>query len=272
MRALVLVVPVVALTSFAAAQAPSTTFDVSSIRRNTSGLIAGPGARSVGVRPGGRFVLEDGAIMVLIRSAYPDATEVIGAPAWVSSEHYDVQAKAEGNPTPEQMLPLLRALLAQRFKLVARTETRVQPTYALVVARPDGRLGPGLRPYPGDCAASAAATRSGTAPPALPPPSNGGLPCGYRMGGSSGMTSVVSGGVTMNMLADMLGSPAGRVVIDKTGLSGLYEFTLEYAFRPDPDRPSVFTALQEQLGLKLEPAQAPLPVLVIDSIERPTPD
>jgi uncharacterized protein (TIGR03435 family) len=208
------------------------------------------------------------AVVSLIRSAYP-TLELVGVPSWVESEPYDVNAKAEGNPTREQITLLLQALLADRFKLAVHEETRERPVFTLVVAHNDGRFGPGLLPSKVDCKAVNLARRAGRRVEG-PLPSNDAPPCGWS---SNGETLRV-GGLPMSRVAGVLGKPDGRVVIDKTGLAGNYEFTLRYTTEPTPtdDRPSLFTALEEQLGLKLVSNRAPLQVLVVDHIERPTED
>ena len=247
----------------AIAQGPLPAFEVTSVKLNTSGLNIGPGARSVGFQPGGRFTMTDGTVMVLIRSAYPDSSEVIGAPAWVSSDHYDVQAKAAGDPPREEMTLMLRALLRERFQFVAREEQREQSTYALMIARTDGRLGAGLRRYAVDCSPYKTPGRAAADRVQLPTPSNGAPACGYMIGGSR----MAAGGITMELFARVLRGHAGREVIDRTELAGDWEFTLDTA-----NDVSVFTALREQLGLKLEPERNAVPVVVLDRIERPTPD
>jgi len=241
--------------------AQTRTFEVASIRRNVSGSIGGDGARRVGTDPGGRFVMVDGTALVLVRSAFSDAVEVIGAPAWASSEHYDVEARASGVATNAEIEEMLRALLAERFKLVAHYETRETPTYSLMLARADSRLGPQLRRYDGDCGAFTDAVRRGRERPQLPMPAGGAAVCSYSIGGAG----ITAGGVDMAAVARAMQFYAERKVIDKTGLLGYYEFTLQMS----ADVP-VFTAIREQLGLKLEPDRAPLPVIVVDSIERPT--
>lgn len=261
-RIAVALMVVCAVTAIPRAQQSAPAFEVASIKANTSGPIRGPGARQIGFEPGGRFTMLDGATMVLLRTAYPDATEIIGAPDWVSWDHYDVQAKAAGERTTQQMAAMVRTLLVQRFKLTARVESRDQPVYALLLARENGRFGPQLQRYDGDCVAYAAASRTGERPP-IAAPSNGGPACGYMASGNR----IVSGGIVMARLADAISSRAGRPIIDRTGLPGHYEFILDVS--PDV---TVFTALREQLGLKLEPERSPLPVLLVDHIERPTPD
>jgi uncharacterized protein (TIGR03435 family) len=270
MRRIVLYGAIVAVSSLVAAQGqksptePRPTFEIASIKRNRSGTSGG----RFGEEPGGRWSMVNTAVISLIRSAYP-TRELVNVPRWVESEPYDVNAKAEGNPTREQITLMLQALLADRFKLAVHGETRERPVFALVVARNDGRLGPGLLPSKVDCEAVNVARRAGRRPEG-PLPSNGAPPCGWS---SNGETLRV-GGLPMSRVAGVFGKPDGRVVIDKTGLTGNYEFSIRYTTEPSStdDRPSLFTALEEQLGLKLVSDRALLQELVVDHIERPTED
>ena len=247
------------------------TFDVVSIKR----VKEERNRRSVGEQPGGRFVISGMSIAPAIREAYPaDTSDLINAPDWALNEVYDLDARAAA-PTEvsrEQMRLMLQAMLADRFKLAVHYETQERPVYAMVLARADGRLGPGLRRSELDCEAIQAARRAGSKE-ALPTTVLGGPPCGMSMRGTVGM-EVLMGGRPLSALASSFGSGLGRVVIDKTGLTGDYEVRLNYLPQPKPDAPpdappNLFTALQEQLGLKLEPDRAPLKVLVIDRIEQP---
>ena len=245
------------------------TFDVVSIKR----VLDIRNQRSVGERPGGQFILSGMAIAPLIRSAYPaDTSDLIGAPDWVLNEVYDLTAKAAGEVPREQMTAMLQALLADRFRLAVHYEIQERPVYALMVARADGKLGPGIRPSALDCDAIQAARRAGSKEPS-PATSNGAPACGMSMRGERGMT-VLLGARPLSALASVFDSGLGRVVVDKTGLKGNYDVTLRYmepSANPLPDDPpNVFTALPEQLGLKLESDRAPLKILVIDRIERPT--
>lgn len=212
-----------------------------------------------------------------------ETSRVIGGPEWIDSARYEIIAKGEWQPTPDgpprELFLMIRSLLEERFKLKTHHETRELPTYELVVARADGKLGPALHRSDVDCDAVFAARRAG-----VPPPPRGPMdppPC-RLMGGPA---RIIAGGTTMEQLATNLALRVERRVIDKTGLSGRFEFNL--AFTPDrtpdgppppgvpaidPNGPGIFTAIQEQLGLKLVPATAPADVVVIDSIERPTPD
>ena len=242
-------------------------FEVASIKRSQ------PDARgnSFGQRPGGRWTMVNRSIGTLIRAAYPTPVpELVGAPDWVTSESYDVDARADGTPAPEQIRLMLQGLLAERLKLAVHFETQERPVLALVIARRDGRLGPGLLPSKVDCTAVDAARRAGRQPDG-PLPANGAPPCAWSGQFSDGVT-IRFGGLPLSRLSESLGQPDGRVIVDKTGLTGNFEFTLRYTNQPNPtdDTPSLFTALEDQLGLKLVPDRASLQVLVIDHIERPT--
>ena len=168
---------------------------------------------------------------------------------------------------------MLRTLLEQRFHLLVHTEMREVPIYTLRLARTDGNLGPRLTRSTLDCAALLAG-RDGAAP--LPPQADGRPTCRV----SSSGRSFRGGGSSIGVLAAILPQQVGRPVEDRTGLSGLFDFDLEFsaegrdldAIPVGGDTPSIFTALQEQLGLRLESARAPLDVFVIDRVERPTDD
>jgi uncharacterized protein (TIGR03435 family) len=227
----------------ASAQAPA--FDVVSIKRNTSGL---PGPLWGGTPS--RWQMINGPVSSLIYTAYdPQVSELPGAPAWVFSDKYDVTGTMRDSSTREMQGAMLRTMLADRFKLKARLETQERPVYALVVARP-GRLGPELRPSSQDCAAADAK-------------------CGMSLGGGR----LTATGRMLDTI-NSVGRIDGRVIVDKTGLKGLYDFTLRYSMQPGPndDTPSIFAAVEEQLGLRLVPDRAPLTVVIVDYIERPTPD
>lgn len=210
-------------------------------------------------------------IRALLGSAYPtDTSEYIGAPDWVLRERYDITAKAPEGTTREDMQPMFQALLAERFKFKGHYEMREEAIFELVLAREDGRLGPEIRKIDVDCAARMAAARRGESLPPLPTLPNGMVPCSMKAGGGQ----IVSGGMTLAGLARSVQGGTGRVIVDRTGLDGNYVFTLTYTSNPQPDSgpPSIFTALQEQLGLKLQSARGPVRVFVIDHIERPGED
>jgi uncharacterized protein (TIGR03435 family) len=275
--------------AFARAQAPvgKPKFEVAAVRENTSN----DGKINIGIQPGGRFTVVGAPLAELIRIAFAvQRTQVIGAPDWTETARFDISAKAEtdiqgagpGGP-PGQLNFMLQDLLEDRFKLRTHRETRELPIYALTLARSDKKLGAGLRPSTVDCAAMRG--RGGRmGPPPGPPPPGERPPCGMRVAPNQ----VVAGGVSLAQLTPMLSQFTQRIVLDRTGLTG--NFDIDLTFTPermpqgppppgappllpvDPNGPSLFTALQEQLGLKLESDRAPVEVLVIDHVERPTPD
>jgi uncharacterized protein (TIGR03435 family) len=190
--------------------------------------------------------------------AYPTTRgEILGAPEWIYRDRYDVLASAGRDATPAEMALMMRALLEDRFQLRARVERQEQPIFNLVVAREDGRLGPDLTRANYVC-------RTEGAPP-----------CGI----SASAERVRAVGVPLSRLAEFIWVSAGRLVVDRTGLPGIYEFTLMYkpanarprsSDSPPDERPDLITALREQLGLRLEPDRELVDVLVVDRIERPT--
>jgi uncharacterized protein (TIGR03435 family) len=224
--------------------------------------------------------------------------QIVGAPGWMDSQRYSITAKPPDGVPPMAISVMLTNLLKDRFQLATHLETREQPIYHLVLARRDGQLGPDLQATSAECqatlaeriAAANAAAGRGVPPPLPPLPGpNDPLPCGFvRI--PPGL--VAGSGRTIAELArGTLSDLAGRPVIDKTGLTGMYDFTLKYSpelgrvagplgfLSPgapappvDPDAPSLFAALQEQLGLKLEGARGPVEVVVIDRLEKPTLD
>jgi uncharacterized protein (TIGR03435 family) len=278
------------------AQPPQPQFEVASIKPNKSG----DGRVMIGVQPGGRFTATNVPLKFLIRQAYQlQDFQIVGGPDWITSDRFDVIAKSEaddlgdpfraekqGQPSRGQLM--IRALLAERFKLQVHNEDREMPIFGLVLARSDGKLGPQLQKSTTDCDAMMARGRGrGAMPPPGPPPAPGQpgdrMQCGIRV--APGNLSV--GGSTLAQVASSLGMFVGRVVVDKTGLTGPYDFTLTWtpdqmANRPpggpdplingvpiDPNGPSIYTAVQEQLGLKLESQRGPVGVLVIDRAEHP---
>ena len=274
------------------ASSASPVFEVASVKPNKSG----EGFIRFGLQPGGRFTAQNVPARELIRFAYNvQPFQIEGGPGWLNSDRFDVTAKAEGDlpPTgPGQSGPvqlMMQNLLADRFKLKVRRETKEMPVYELVLARSDGRLGKQIEPSTVDCVAmrgrgAGPGGRGPGGPPPSPPQPGERPQCGMFMG----IGSVGAGDVTIEQLAQLLSQGVRRMVVDKTGLTGRYSFNIE--FTPDqmpppgaappgvqlpavnPDKPSMFTALQEQLGLKLESARGQVETLVIDSIEQPTPD
>jgi uncharacterized protein (TIGR03435 family) len=234
-----------------------------------------PPGQGVSRAPGGRFTAVNAPLRFLILYAYQlQGHQLVGAPDWIANERFDIVAKMEGDPPPivtagpDPMRLATQALLAERFGLIARRETRELDIYALTMARPGGAPGRGLKPSPEDCAAMAARARA-----AVPPPSADGTPP-FICGTSFGAGRVRFAGYPLSLFASGLSQSVGRVVVDRTGLIGNWAFELKYAVEPSPDSdaPSLFTAIQEELGLKLEATTGPVDVLVVDRVERPTPD
>ena len=272
------VVAAMSLGSLAGAQGQQTTpaFEVASVKLNK--IID---ARRSGIIQPGRFAQTATSLRSLIRMAYSrpfGGRDIVGGPEWVDSARFDVDARgnfqlADFMPRPDGpglVYQMLRSLLEDRFKLMVRVETRDQPIYALRVANRDGRLGPQLKRSDVDCDAvlgefaKTGKWRTPAEPGKGPPCSSGGTPGHIRIEDLS-----------MSQLAAVLSGPANRVVRDQTELSGNFDLTLDYT----PDELEVqtgsisfFTALQEQLGLRLEPMRGPVEVLVIDHVEQPTPD
>ena len=247
--------------------------EVVSIKPTPPGTAGG----SFGSRPGGGIVAVNMPVHSLISLAYelPSSEAIEGAPDWFFREGYDVTARTAPGLTPEQTRNIWREVFADRFKLKARYETREVPAYAAVLARPDRPLPAGLKRIAADCAALTAARQRGETPPPPPLTSTGAPPCGSRY--ASG--TIVSTGMTITNFLRSIQSGTGRVLIDRTGLQGDYEFTFTYASPrpgaadaavPGDDRPSIFTALQEQLGLRLEPTRTDSEFLIIEHIERAT--
>jgi uncharacterized protein (TIGR03435 family) len=277
--------------------ADAPTFEVASVKRNTSG------DRRImfGVQPGGRFTATGATLKMLIGTAYGAGqplmpSQIVGGPEWIDRDRFDIVAKAEAGTVlgPDGRLALmLRALLEDRFQLAVHNETRELPIFALVMARSDGRRGPDLTPAE-DCTPRRGAARPPAVPPPPPPPpaplAPGERPaCGMRIGPGN----LAGGGMPIANLASALSRlPAvNRMVQDRTGLTGAFNFDLKWTpdqmpqlppgglppgappLPPiDPDGPSLFAALQEQLGLKLESTRGIVEIVVVDRAEQPMED
>jgi len=263
---------------------PAPRFDVVSVKRNT----LNDGTVMMGTR-GDTFTGRGVMLRMLIAGAYGvQDDQLIGAPAWLATDRFDIVAKAPASTSEDRPAPvsrnqlMMRALLADRFGLTVHKETRNLPVYALVLPR-DGRLGPHLQKVAIDCAAIEAAARARQSNP-----SSNAAPSARGCGTSVGPGVVLAWGQTMWEFATALsklwntGSSLNRPVIDRTGLTGTFDVDLRFTPERipsggpwpsiDPDGPSIFTAIQEQLGLKLEAQRGPVDVLVIDRIEPPSED
>ena len=251
---------------------PEESFEVASIRSNRSG-----GDRWDFDSPPGRVIGTNVVLRDLIRFAYNiyggDWDIRIAAPEWIKTARFDIDATTPGAVPQARAMSMLRQLLADRFALKVHYENRERPVYDLVRARADGRLGPQITPNNIDCAALGKANQAAIAagkPPLITFDPSKRPNCGSR---PTGPNEISSGAFTMEQLAMQLSRPVGRPVINRTGLSGGFDYDLRWApVQTVPDAltdsagPSIFTAIEEQLGLKLVPAIGPVQVLVIDSI------
>lgn len=264
------------------AQTPA--FDVASIKESPPPT-PGPGGRfsislGMGPRPGGRWIAENSTVVRMIQDAYGGFTlpgQIAGAPEWANRIRFEVNAIAPTDTSPEAMKEMVKAMLADRFKFKARIEQRELDVYALILARSDGRLGQGLQPSTVDCAALAKEGK----PPARP--ALGQRP---QCGSSSQLTPngterYMGGSLTIESVAGVAQRAAGRPVVNRTGLAGRFDIEIEFAsdrrggagvVATDTPAASIFTALQEQLGLKLESSKEKMDVLVIENVQMPTPD
>jgi len=235
----------------------------------------------------GRFTAT-GSLHMLIRLAYGlQDSQLTGGPDWTDSDLYDIIATTDGAPRPDIMRLMLRELLAERFMLRLGVEMRERPIYALSMAKRDAAPGPQLRPAAVDCDALFAAARPGRGSALPPTPTGERPPCGIQLAPGT----LTAGGMTMAVLANHLSMWVDRIVTDRTGLQGRFDLSLKWLpdrmpeatasvvtsdLAPlgalDPSAPSIFTALQEQLGLRLEALRGPAEVHVVERVERPTVD
>jgi bla regulator protein blaR1 len=214
--------------------------------------------------PGGGLTATGVTLKMLIMNAYQVAAyQILGAPSWIGSERWDIEAKSEGvqgRLSPDQWTALLRRLIEDRFQLKSRCETKKMPVYALVVTKSGSKL----QPHPANSEVK---------------------PTDLFGRGSATFTNMPVADLTKQLSLNL-----GRPVLDRTGLKGGYDFKLEWtpelgegvpaafglAPRAEPppaadsNGPSIFAALQEQLGLKLESTKGPVDILMIDHVERPS--
>jgi uncharacterized protein (TIGR03435 family) len=261
------------------AQTRGATFEVASIKPSPSG---GRG-RGFGVTPAGQFMAQGMTVADLVGVAYGSNLplrrfQITGGPGWLDADRFDIAANSPiAAPTGEQMAAMIRALLIERFKLVARQETKDAPIYLLNLARQDGQLGPKLKSSGYTCFVG-------------PPPDPGAARnnCVFRVG----YGELTGRGVSMPTLAYSIQNfyGIGRLVVDRTGLVGGYDMDMEWApltqfrqpgnldppsdaaDRPVNSGPTIFIALKDQLGLSLDSSRGPVPTVVIERIEKPTPD
>jgi uncharacterized protein (TIGR03435 family) len=257
-----------------AAQTPA--FEAASVKPNKSGT---PGME-IRVTPNGGFIATNAPLLALIRQAFGvQDYQLIDVPGWAASERFDIVARAPGT-TQDQLPTMLQGLLTDRFGLVVRRDRMEMPMYAAVMARADGRLGPRMQP---STPATAAYCASQRLPPGSRPAADPARLCGTRqsLGTASG------GDAPLAALFRFVSQQAGRAIVDRTSLTGNFDYDLtwtpdQFANREtpavvngnaiDPQGPSLFTALQEQLGLKMDPQRGMVDVVVVARLERPTED
>jgi uncharacterized protein (TIGR03435 family) len=232
-------------------------FEVATIKRNVSLQENG----TIGIEPGGRFRAVHADLRFMIATMYRTgprlfASQIIGLPDWATTDHWDITAKVTddlaGLPAQElfRKMPLMvQSLLEDRFKLQLHHDTQPQPTYALVLARRDGTMGPGFHKTTADCLKDFERCRIQSTP-----------------GHYSGV------GVTIPTLMIFLSNTVERVVVDRTGLQGAFDVEIDWSPDASSDKPSIFTAVQEQLGLRLNFERNPVDVVVIEHVDRPTED
>jgi uncharacterized protein (TIGR03435 family) len=227
---------------------PRLAFDVASIKPNKSGTKGG----GIGFR-GGRLNATNVTLRQLVAQAYglrADGVQdlgnrIVGGPGWVATERYDVVARAEQPVSQEEALNMAQTLLGERFQLKVHRETREMPIYELVI----GKNGPKFKQSEAEGEA------------------------GISQGAVEGRYRVTAHKMPMFVLASMLENQIDRIVVDKTGIEGPVDFQVEWALdlnakTTDVSAPSVFSAVQEQLGLRLESKKGPVEIIVIDSAER----
>ena len=274
MRTLFAVAVALALPIAAIAQAEEPLkFEVASVKP------AAPDQRGMFIRPGpgGGVTITNMSLKELIVLAWRvQPFEISGGPPWVESARYDIVAKPETRPKPAELQVMLQLLLQDRFQLAVHRETKELPIYALVLARKDGKLGPQLVESKEGACTPADPTRPPPPPEPGKPPA---LSCGQMRMSPAGLTVVA---MRVGDLAPIVSRFLGRTVVDKTGLTGKFDIHAEWspdpaqlppgalAPPPDPAGPSIFTAFQEQLGLKVESQKGPVEMVIIDRAEKPS--
>ncbi len=238
--------------------------------------------------PGGLYTATNASLRALIASAYlnefpPKGELIFGGPGWIDSALFNIEARVEGNPGNAQTYLMVQSLLEDRFKLEVHHETRLLPIYALELAMP-GRTGPLLTPHSGEAKCT---NTDGTPGKGLRQPADGeAMPAycgGFFINPRPGDLRETGNRITMDMLGQFLRQSVDRPIVDRTGLSGVFDFSIEFAPEQGPGSqlgpaanasnpsvpPTIFNALPEQLGLTLEPQTGPVDVIVIDHVEDP---
>jgi uncharacterized protein (TIGR03435 family) len=256
------------------AQPPS--FEVATVKPCT----IGPGPGGSGPAPG-RMTLGCAPLRDIIHTAYSsfadgvhldsNGPQILGGPDWIDSAFYQITAKAEGNPPLAQMAgPMAQRVLEDRFQLQVHRETRELPVFVLTVAKSGLKM---QRTREGVCIS----VDINLPPPLVAPGQPGPKPCGPRRARGAEKNLAIGGtGMTVpDIFGGIVGNIVSRPVVDKTGLTGQFDFTLEWTpggldAPADATGPSIFNAVEEQLGLKLASGKGPVEVIVIDRVERPS--
>ena len=271
----------------APAQAPDAktplTFEAASVKPNKSGQQGS----SIRRQPGGRLTATNMPLRALITFAYQlQGFQLVDDPSWIRNENFDIVAKMEGDPPPvmpgtgpDPHMVAMRTLLAERFKLTVHRETREMDIYALVLARPDGTLGTHLKRTTTDCESLMKANRGG--PPPTPPGPNAPFLCGSR--GTPGRLTV--NGMPLSQFANSLSGQVQRVVVDRTGLTGAWDFEITTrpsarsirrpasSFqRPIPTPRRCLPRFRNSSASSCNLTKGPVEVLVVDRVEPLTPD
>jgi uncharacterized protein (TIGR03435 family) len=284
MRTIMSLAAVVIFTGVLFAQAPTPAFEVASVTPGNS--LPPPGTGGAQIRPE-QFDAPSYPLQALVSLAHGvSGARITGWPEWTRAARYDVRAKTGKPSTRQEVLAMLQTLLAERFSLKVHRETREMDIYMLVVAKA-GSIGPKLQRVEVDCETKKLLEGSG---PGLFPP-DARPACGtsrqtVRMVAGPSITTSARAAWTMEQLAISLGGGVGRPVVDRTGLNGTFDAELTYVTenpaspsfpvpsspQPPPDGVSLRDAIRQQLGLDLRAERGPVEFLVIDSIERPTPN
>jgi uncharacterized protein (TIGR03435 family) len=275
--AVTLAIAIVAAIAPAQTQTPARAFEATSIRRNPP-----RDALPIAVVRGDRFIAPGTTVRDLIRVAnLVEEIQITGGPAWIESERFAIEASTGPGITAEDARAMIRAMLADRFTLKTHTEKRDLQGFSLVAVRGNTN---DRRPSGPDCAPLRSPAGIPAPPPPPPPPAGGQvlpLTAGTALskcGAALGPFWFSARAITFEQFATLLARTIRRPVVDRTNLTGPYDFDLTFqpeSAAPSPiaapaDAPSIFTAVQEQLGLKLDPQRVPTDVIVIDSVERPS--
>jgi uncharacterized protein (TIGR03435 family) len=263
---------VLLLTGVVVAGQPVLKFDVASVKSNKSG-----GTRIRFETPPGRLTAVNVPLRFAIRQAWrlPES-RIVGGPSWLDTDRFDILATAAAaGATTDTTRQMLRTLLADRFGLVVHAETREMAIYSLVRGKKDGDFGPNLRRSTTACAGQRSSVVGGR------------VRCGILVSQGPASASLRGGGTTIGEFVRLLGDFLDRPLVDNTGLTITFDLELQFSAErsalpgsgvpggltaaPNADEiPSVFTAVQEQLGLKLDTERAKTEILVVDRADRPS--